>query len=89
MDYHFRKSIGDLSSSAGIKFGLERVNSSAAKALESKGFAIEDAQEVLELARSIKTPEEIKCVRASLDSAARAVHKLRSSLRPASWVSAP
>ena len=80
VEAHVRQGCGNNSSS--LKFGLERVNSAAAKALEAKGFILEDAQEVLELARSIKTPEEIKCVQESLDSTAKAVGKLRSKIRP-------
>ncbi len=80
VDAHVRRSCGDWRGP--LKFGLERMNSGAARSLEEKGFIIEDAQEILEVAKSIKTPEEIKCIRQSLESATKAVANVRWSTRP-------
>ena len=41
------------------RIGLERVNYAAAAALAAEGFVILDAQEPIEHARAIKSPEEI------------------------------
>ena len=79
IDYYVRKHCGDRGN---ILFGLERVNSAAARALEKKGFILEDSQDVIERARCIKTPEELKCAQKSLDAAAVAVEKLRAALKP-------
>ena len=66
----------------GATLGLERLNAGAAIALEEQGFRIVDAQEPVEMARAIKSTEEIKCVKASLRATEIAVHKLRDAIRP-------
>lgn len=67
---------------SGEKVGLERINAGAAIALQQKGFQIVDAQEPVEMARAIKSVEEMKCVRASLRATEVAVGKMRESLIP-------
>lgn len=62
--------------------GIERMNAGAAIALQAEGFRLVDAQEPLERARSIKSAEEVKCVRASLRATETAVARLRAALRP-------
>lgn len=62
--------------------GLERLNAGAAMALRDHGIRIVDAQEPVEMARAIKSNEELKCVRASLRATEIAVHKLRDAIRP-------
>ena len=62
--------------------GLERMNAGAARALEGHGIRIVDAQEPVEIARSIKSPEELKCIRASLRATEAAVAELRDAIRP-------
>ena len=62
--------------------GMERINAGAALALAALEVRLEDAQSVLEMARAIKSPEEVKCVIASLRSTESAVEKLRTALRP-------
>ncbi|MGD1878369.1 MAG: M24 family metallopeptidase [Kiloniellaceae bacterium] len=66
----------------GARIGLERVNAGAALALAEEGFTLADAQAPIERARAIKSPEEIKCVVASLRATERAVAALRAALRP-------
>lgn len=67
---------------SGVKLGLERLNAGAAIALASEGFRIVDAQEPVEMARAIKSPEEMKCVIASLRATETAVAELRAAIRP-------
>lgn len=62
--------------------GVERLNAGAALALAKEGFRIVDAQQPLELARSIKCAEEIACIRASLRMTEDAVEHMLASLRP-------
>ncbi|KAH7394397.1 peptidase M24, structural domain-containing protein [Pyrenochaeta sp. MPI-SDFR-AT-0127] len=62
--------------------GLERMNANVAIGLKEYGLTIVDAQKPLEIARSVKSPEEIKCVLASLRATERAVGKLRDAIRP-------
>ncbi|WP_346895652.1 Xaa-Pro peptidase family protein [uncultured Roseibium sp.] len=62
--------------------GLERLNAGAAIALAAHGFQIVDAQEPVEMARAIKSDEEMKCVIASLRATEIGVGKLRDAIRP-------
>lgn len=62
--------------------GLERMNAGAALALNALGRRIVDAQQAVEMARAIKSSEEIKCVNASLRATEIAVGKLRDAIRP-------
>ena len=77
--------IGDLMRQYGSgnrRIGLERVNSAAAEALAAQGFEIVDAQEPVERARAIKSPDELECIRWSLRVVEGGVHRMRESLRP-------
>lgn len=62
--------------------GMERMNAGAAMAIAELCPRLVDAQEPVELARSIKSVEEMKCVRASLRATEVAVGKLRQAIRP-------
>ncbi len=66
----------------GVTIGMERMNAGAAIAMQGEGFKIVDAQEPVEMARAIKSEEEMKCVRASLRAKEIGVGKLRDALRP-------
>lgn len=79
------REIGDLIASLtgnGTTVGMERMNAGAAIAMQEAGFKIVDAQEPVEMARAIKSEEEMKCVRASLRATEVGVGKLRDALRP-------
>ncbi|MEM5370176.1 Xaa-Pro peptidase family protein [Paraburkholderia azotifigens] len=62
--------------------GIERMNAGAALALAGHGVRLVDAQEPIEMARAIKSAEELKCVIASLRATEVAVGKLRDAIRP-------
>ena len=62
--------------------GLERMNAGVALEIARQGVRISDAQEPVELARSIKSDEEIKCMMASLQATEIATGHLRDSIRP-------
>ncbi|WP_209835248.1 Xaa-Pro peptidase family protein [Ruegeria sp. HKCCE3926] len=66
----------------GTIVGMERLNAGTAIAMQEAGFKIVDAQEPVEMARAIKSEEEMKCVRASLRAAEIGVGKLRGALKP-------
>lgn len=66
----------------GATVGLERLNAGAAIALKENGLNVVDAQEPVEMARAIKSAEEMKCVNASLRATEIAVGKLREAIRP-------
>ncbi len=62
--------------------GLERTNAGAAIALSKAGVKIVDSQEPVEMARAIKSAEEVKCIEASLRATEVAVGKLRDAIKP-------
>ena len=62
--------------------GIERMNAGAALALAELGAKLVDAQEPIEMARCIKSAEEIKCVVASLRATEAGVSELREAIRP-------
>ncbi len=66
----------------GATLGMERMNAGVAIHLDRLGLRIVDAQEPVELARAIKSPEELKCVTASLRATEVAVAQLREAIRP-------
>ena len=65
-----------------VSVGMERMNAGAAISLQNLGFRIVDAQEPVEMARAIKSDEEMKCVRASLRATEIGVGKLRDAIQP-------
>ena len=62
--------------------GIERINAGTALALGAAGLTIVDAQRPVEMARSIKSPGEVDCIRASLRMTERAVGEVRDAIRP-------
>ncbi|NNF56128.1 MAG: aminopeptidase P family protein [Acidimicrobiales bacterium] len=64
------------------RVGLERLNAGAAVALRDAGLQLVDAQEPVEMARAIKSPGEIDCIKASLRMTEKGVAALRAALRP-------
>lgn len=66
----------------GATLGLERLNAGASIALAQLGLRIVDAQQPVEMARAIKSAEEIKCINASLRATEIGVGKLRDAIRP-------
>jgi Xaa-Pro aminopeptidase len=66
----------------GATVGLERMNAGAAIALRDTGVRVVDAQAPVEMARAIKSAEEMKCVNASLRATERGVAELRAAICP-------
>lgn len=66
----------------GATIGIERINAGAARSLAARGFRLVDAQAPVEMARAIKSDEELKCVRASLRATEAGVERLRAAIRP-------
>lgn len=66
----------------GATVGLERLNAGTAIALKDCGLRIVDAQQPVEMARAVKSSEEMKCVNASLRATENGVAKLRDAIRP-------
>lgn len=66
----------------GATVGLERLNAGTAIALKDCGLNIVDAQQPVEMARAVKSSEEMKCINASLRATENGVSKLRAAIRP-------
>ncbi|WP_075485909.1 M24 family metallopeptidase [Candidatus Pelagibacter communis] len=68
----------------GVKktIGLERMNAAIGIGLQENGFKVVDAQLPIELARSIKSDEEIICIKNSLIATENAICELKESLMP-------
>lgn len=62
--------------------GLERMNAGAAIELNAAGVRVVDAQYAVEVARAVKSAEELKCVNASLRATERGVEALRAAIEP-------
>ena len=76
--------IRDLSNSffKSKKIAIDVLNGPAVSALNKEGIIVVDAKLILEQARVIKSPEEIKCMRSAIDVAEIGINKMREALKP-------
>lgn len=65
-----------------LRVGIERMNAGVAIEMAKNGVQIVDAQEPVEMARCIKSDEEVKCMIASLQATEQATGKMRGAIRP-------
>ena len=63
------------------KIAIDVINGPAVTALNKSGIEVVDAKLVLEQARVIKSPEELKCMRAAIEVAEIGVAKMRNELK--------
>jgi len=75
--------VNDLSNSyfKSKKIAIDVINGPAVTALNKSGIEVVDAKLVLEQARVIKSPEELKCMRAAIEVAEIGVAKMRNELK--------
>ena len=75
--------IKDLSNSyfKNKKIAIDVVNGPAVSALNKAGIEIVDAKLVLEQARVIKSPEELKCMKAAIEVCEIGINKMREELK--------
>jgi len=75
--------IKDLSSSyfKSKKLAIDVINGPAITALNKSGIEVVDAKLIVEQARVIKSPEELKCMKAALDVAEIGINKMREELK--------
>jgi Xaa-Pro aminopeptidase len=64
------------------RLAVDRCEPWGAEKLRQRGLTLLDAQEAIEQARVVKTPEELKCLQLSMDVCDIAVERIRASLRP-------
>lgn len=62
--------------------GLERFNAGAGIAMKELGVSVTDAQKAVEMAKAIKSADEVQCIIESLRATERGVHKLREAIQP-------
>ena len=76
--------IKDLSNSyfKSKKIAIDVLNGPAVIGLNKAGIEVVDAKLILEQARVIKSPEEIKCMRSAIDVAEIGINKMREALKP-------
>ena len=63
------------------KVAIDVINGPAVTALNLAGIKVVDAKLILEQARVIKSPEELKCMKAAIDVAEIAINKMRKELK--------
>jgi len=75
--------VNDLSNSyfKSKKIAIDVINGPAVTALNKSGIEVVDAKLVLEQARVIKSPEELKCMKAAIEVAEIGVTKMRNELK--------
>ena len=64
------------------KIAIDVLNGPAVAALNKEGIKVVDAKLILEQARVIKSPDELKCMKAAIEVAEKGVSKMRSELKP-------
>ena len=64
------------------KIAIDVLNGPAVAALNKEGIEVVDAKLILEQARVIKSPDELKCMKAAIEVAEKGVSKMRSELKP-------
>ncbi len=63
------------------KIAIDVLNGPAVEALNKSGIDVVDAKFILEQARVIKSPEELKCMKAAIEVAEIGVNKMRDQLK--------
>jgi Xaa-Pro dipeptidase len=64
------------------RLAIDRADLEGAEALQAQGFQLVEGQRLLELARSVKSAEEIACMRHSLAVCDIGMRRMREALRP-------
>ncbi len=70
------------SSGERVRIAVDRLNPAGAPALASSGIDIVDGEEIMELARSVKSADEISAMRRSIGACEAAVGVMEDALRP-------
>src|SRR6202042_1816913 len=64
------------------RLGVDRLDPLGARALEELGVQLFEAQEPLEHARKIKSPEEVACIEVSIAVCETGMARMREALKP-------
>ena len=75
--------IADLTrAEAGKRIAIDRADLLAVRALEAEGLSVLDGKPVLEQARAIKSPEEVRALVSSLRTCEASIADMRAALKP-------
>lgn len=64
------------------RIAIDRLSHSGGSAIQAQGFEIIDGQRVAEVARSVKSAEEMELMKAAIAVADKGMHAMRAALRP-------
>lgn len=78
----FAQTISDVLGPQRRRLAVGRCHVDVPAALAQRGLTVVDADLPLEHARSIKLPDEIRCLNAAISVAETALHELRAAVRP-------
>lgn len=66
----------------GERLAVDKLDPAGTWALDELGIVLGDGQEVLELARTIKSPDEVSALRCAVHAAEQGIAEMRQALRP-------
>jgi Xaa-Pro dipeptidase len=66
----------------GSRLAFDHIDVEAAEALKRRGISVSGGQAPMEIARSIKSPDEILCMRRALVSCERAMAEMETAMQP-------
>ena len=64
------------------RIAVDHIDIEAAEALRRRGIEVSGGQQVMELARSIKSPDEILCMRRAIHTCERAMDEMEQAMKP-------
>lgn len=65
-----------------VRLAVDRADLLGARALEREGLELVEGQRIMELARSIKSPEELQCMRRAIAVCEAGISRMSEALRP-------
>ena len=77
-----RALVSQLMGAGSTRLAIDRADLEGTDALRAQGFTLVEGQRLLELARSVKSPDELACMRRSLQVADIGMQRMREALRP-------
>ena len=77
-----RSVVSDMMGAGATRLAIDRADLEGIEALQAQGFQLVEGQRLLERARSVKSAEEIACMRHSLAVCDIGMQRMRNALRP-------
>ncbi len=67
---------------AGRRLAVDKIQIAGLRALEARGIAVLDGEELMERTRAVKTPDEIAAMRCAVHACERAIAEMRAAAAP-------